>query len=93
MTYDAFTATSRAAVAYLEQRSLPDRLAALRTPLLVMFGEEDARCRPSSFAEYRAVPGARVESLNGVGHSPMVEDPSRTADLLQVFAASVLRAE
>jgi pimeloyl-ACP methyl ester carboxylesterase len=93
VTYNAFTATSRAALDYLEQRSLPDRLAVLGTPLLVMFGEEDRRCRSSSAAGYRAVPGARIELLNGIGHSPMVEDPPRTAALLQVFTASVLSAE
>jgi pimeloyl-ACP methyl ester carboxylesterase len=93
MTYHAFTATSRGALEYLEQRSLPDRLAVLGTPLLVVFGAEDQRCRSSSAAEYRVVPGARVELLNGAGHSPMVEDPPRTAALLQVFTASVLSAE
>jgi pimeloyl-ACP methyl ester carboxylesterase len=88
-TYHAFTATSQGAVDYLEQRSLPKRLAVLDTPLLVIFGEEDQRCRSSFANQYRAVPGARVELLNGLGHSPMVEDPSRTAALLHVFAESV----
>lgn len=89
ITYHAFTATSQAAVDYLEQRSLPRRLAVLDTPLLVIFGEEDGRCRSSFAAEYRAVPGARVERLKGLGHSPIVEDPSRTAALLHVFTDSV----
>jgi pimeloyl-ACP methyl ester carboxylesterase len=84
-TYHAFTATSRAADDYLRQRALPDRLAALGRPLLVVFGEEDRRWRSSSAGEYRAVPGARVEVLSGVGHSPMLEDPSRTAALLLSF--------
>jgi pimeloyl-ACP methyl ester carboxylesterase len=92
-TYHAFTATSRAALDYLEQHSLPERLAVLDTPLLVIFGEEDGRCRSSAAAEYHAVPGARVELLNGLGHSPMVEDPPRTAALLQVFTASVLSGQ
>lgn len=87
MSYHAFTATTQAAIDYLEQCSLPDRLAVLGTPLLVLFGEEDQRCPCSSAAKYRAVPGARVELLNGVGHSPMVENPPRTAALLQVFTA------
>ena len=73
----------------MEQRSLTDRRAVLGTPLLVMFGEEDQRCLSSSAAKHRAVPGARVELLNGVGHSPMVEDPLRTTALLQVFAAQL----
>ena len=89
MTYHAFTATSEAAVNYLQQRSLPKRLAVLDMPLLVIFGEEDGRCRSLFADEYRAVPGARVELLKGLGHSPMVEDPSRTAALLHVFTDSV----
>ncbi|MGW5365278.1 alpha/beta fold hydrolase [Actinopolymorpha pittospori] len=87
MTYHAFTATSRAADDYLAQRTLPDRLAALGKPLLVIFGAEDRRWRSSSAADYRAVPGARVEVLPGLGHSPMLEDPLRTADLLLGFTA------
>ncbi len=89
ITYHAFIATSQAAVDYLEQRSLPKRLAVLHIPLLVIFGQEDGRCRSSFAAEYHAVPGASVEVMKGLGHSPMVEDPSRTATLLHVFTDSV----
>ncbi|MFS4103260.1 alpha/beta fold hydrolase [Streptomyces sp. PD-S100-1] len=78
MTLHTFTATMRATRAYLEQRVLPDRLAALGTPLLVIFGEDDRRWRSSSAADYHAVPGAKVELLPGLGHSPMLEDPPRT---------------
>ncbi|WP_020578440.1 alpha/beta fold hydrolase [Actinopolymorpha alba] len=88
MTYHAFTATSRAADDYLKQRSLPDRLTALGKPLLVIFGEDDQRWRSSSAVEYRAVPGARVELLPGVGHSPLLEDPPRTAELLLAFTTN-----
>ncbi|WP_242608986.1 alpha/beta fold hydrolase [Actinomadura formosensis] len=87
MTYHALTATSRAVEGYLKQRALPDRLAPLGKPLLVIFGAEDRRWRSSSAAEYRVVPGARVELLSDVGHSPMLEDPPRTAALLLAFTA------
>lgn len=90
MTYHALTAASRASDDYLRQRPLPDRLERLGKPLLVIFGELDQRWRPSSAALYRAVSGARVELLPGAGHSPMVEDPSRTAALLLGFAGAVL---
>ena len=88
MTYHAFTATSQAADDYLRQRPLPDRLATLGTPLLVIFGGEDRRWRSSSAADYRTVPGARIEMLPGVGHSPLIEVPQRTAELLLAFAAA-----
>ncbi|MFI6518203.1 alpha/beta fold hydrolase [Spirillospora sp. NPDC050679] len=88
MTYHALTATSRAVDDYLEQRPLPDRLAPLGKPLLVVFGQEDRRWRSSSAADYRAVPNARIELLPGIGHSPMLEDPPRTAALLLDFASA-----
>lgn len=64
------------------------RLASIGKPLLVIFGEEDRRWRSSSAADYRAVPGARVEMLPGVGHTPILEDPVRTASRLLAFTAT-----
>lgn len=87
MTYQTFTMTMKASRDYLEQRTLPDRLTPLGKPLLVIFGEDDRRWRSSSAADYRAVPGARVELLPGLGHSPNLEDPPRTAVPLLAFAA------
>jgi pimeloyl-ACP methyl ester carboxylesterase len=87
VTHHAFIATSRAVVGYLTQRPLPDRLTALGIPLMVIFGDDDRRWRSSSAADYRAVPGARVELLPGVGHTPILEDPPRTAALLLDFIA------
>lgn len=87
MTYHALTATSQAVDDYLKQRALPDRLAPLGKPLLVIFGKEDRRWRSSFAADYRAVPGAQVELLPGVGHSPILEDPPSTAALLLAFTA------
>ncbi|MGP3987699.1 alpha/beta fold hydrolase [Streptomyces sp. 3N207] len=88
MTYRAFTGASRAARGYLRQRPLPDRLATLGKPLLVIFGGQDRRWRSSSAADYRIVPGATIEMLPGVGHSPLLEEPSRTAGLLLAFTAA-----
>ena len=89
MTYRSLTAQSHASDDYLTQRPMPERLTGLGKPLLVIFGEQDQRWRStSSVALYRAVPGARFELLPGVGHSPMIEDPQRTADLLLGFASS-----
>jgi pimeloyl-ACP methyl ester carboxylesterase len=88
MTYQSFAATMRAYWDYIRQRSIPDRLAALGLPVLVIFGTDDRRWRSSSAADYRDVPGARVELLPGMGHTPMVEDPPTTAKLLLDFAAA-----
>jgi pimeloyl-ACP methyl ester carboxylesterase len=88
MTYRAFAGTMRAPLDYMRQRSLPDRLATLGLPVLVIFGTDDKRWRSSSAAAYRAVPGARVELLPGVGHTPIIEDPQATGKLLLDFATA-----
>ena len=87
MTHRALAGTARGSLDYMRQQNLPDRLAALGVPVLVIFGTEDARYPSSSAAAYRAVPGARVELLPGVGHTPMMENPQATGTLLLEFAA------
>ena len=42
--------------------------------------------QPSSAQDHRRVVQARIEILNGVGHTPMYEDPDTTAALLRGFA-------
>ncbi|MGH8876814.1 MAG: alpha/beta fold hydrolase, partial [Stackebrandtia sp.] len=88
MTYHAFTATDQAVDDYLEDTTLPDRLTTVDKPLLVIFGKEDKRWKSSSAADYRTVSGAKVELLPGTGHTPMLEDPSRSAELLLDFTAN-----
>jgi pimeloyl-ACP methyl ester carboxylesterase len=88
MTHRALAGTARGSLDYIKQRSVPDRLAALGLPVLVIFGADDRRWRSSSAASYRIVPGARVEMLPGVGHTPMLEDPQTTGTLLLDFAAA-----
>jgi pimeloyl-ACP methyl ester carboxylesterase len=89
MTHRAFVGAMRGPLNYLARRSLPDRLTELGLPLLVVFGTDDQRWRASSAAAYRVVPGARIELLPGVGHTPMMEDPEATGALLFDFVASV----
>ena len=86
MTHRALAGTSRASGDYLKQQSLPARLTALGLPVLVIFGTDDQRWRSSAATAYHAVPGARVELLPGVGHTPMMEDPQTTGRLLLDFA-------
>ncbi|MEV6172543.1 alpha/beta fold hydrolase [Streptomyces sp. NPDC051954] len=86
MTFHALAAAMQASTAYLTQRALPDRLKTLGKPLQVIFGDQDRRWLPSSAADYHAVPGAKVELLPGAGHTPILEDPPRTAALLLSFA-------
>ncbi len=56
---------------------------------MAIFGSEDqvyddpAEAR----AAYEEVPGAVTEEIEGVGHSPNVEAPGKTARLVEGFAA------
>jgi pimeloyl-ACP methyl ester carboxylesterase len=93
MTFHSLTTTTQASRDYLKEQALPDRLAPLGKPLLVIFGEEDRRWRSSSAADYRAIPGAKVEMLPGLGHMPILEDPVRTASRLLAFTATQVGRE
>ncbi len=88
MTYRSYTATAHTSSAYLGERAVPDRLASLGVPVMVIYGTRDKRWLPASYLSYAAVPGARVERLDGVGHTPMFEDPARTAALIRDFATA-----
>ena len=58
-----------------ESFSACERLAEIRVPTLVLHGEDDA-LSPLTNAQRLAsgIPGARLQVLRGVGHSPNVED-------------------
>ena len=88
ITYHTFRTVLRRNTAYVAERSVPERLAALDVPVLVVFGGADPRWEPSSAHQYDAVPKARVELLPGVGHVPMFEAPEATSRLLLGFTAT-----
>ncbi|MCV7400092.1 alpha/beta fold hydrolase [Mycobacterium fragae] len=85
MRHRTVATTPKETKAFLAQRSLPDRLRELMIPTLVIFGVEDRRWRSSSAGEFSVVPHVNVELLAGVGHTPMLEDPGRTAELITSF--------
>lgn len=93
MNFGVFAMVMRAPADYLVQQTAPDRLKVLGKPLLVIFGEQDRRWDPASAADYRVVPGAVVEMLPGVGHSPNLEDPPSVAAPLLAFAANHIAVE
>ncbi len=81
------SADTNGGVAFRQAKSIPDRLAALGPvpPLLVIFGAQDALISAASAKLFEAVPGARIEIIDGAGHSPMVETPDKTLDLIHRF--------
>ncbi|MGV9541514.1 alpha/beta fold hydrolase [Nocardia beijingensis] len=88
MPYSTFREVLRRNSAYVTERNVPERLAALDVPVLVIFGAADPRYEPSCAHRYQAVAGARVEMLPGVGHLPMLEAPETTSELLLGFTAT-----
>jgi len=69
-----------------EARQLPERLAAVRVPTLVVWGRDDVWI-PVTHAERhaRTLPGTRVVLLKRCGHMPQEEQPQETLRLLSEF--------
>jgi pimeloyl-ACP methyl ester carboxylesterase len=86
-TFTSFRESGREAHDYREAEPLPQRLARAGVPLTAVDGSRDRVVDPDSLQEWRAVPGARVVLLRGLGHTPQVEAPRRTAALILTFAA------
>jgi pimeloyl-ACP methyl ester carboxylesterase len=70
----------------------PDRvaeLAATGVPVLVVHGEADDAWTPAAQAEMAARLGARHEVVPAAVHSPAIENPPRTLEVLESFWSSV----
>ena len=91
MTFTSYVQSDKEDGSYLQREALAPRLAALRLPVLGIYGTRDAIVQPATMrADYAAVPHAQVVAIAGAGHSPMVEKPYATATALLPFAARVL---
>lgn len=90
LTYTAFRRAHEESIAYRKSKAPYERIAALRPvpPLLAIFGTRDAIVPPSCAKLFERVPGARVTMIEGVGHSPMVEAPAKTIDVIKTFLRS-----
>ncbi len=74
---------------YLCDLSLATRAAAIASPTLVVWGEND-RVVPATHAQLvaDAIPGARVQVLPKAGHDPLSDDPSGFAAAVKRFLSS-----
>ncbi|MCB0857263.1 MAG: alpha/beta hydrolase [Solirubrobacterales bacterium] len=94
MTYPAYKDSAVQGEEYTEDQTLVERLTALEKPLLVIFGEEDqiydAR---EALSAYAAIPGVETRLIVQSGHSPQVEAPEQTANMINTFAASIVAAD
>ena len=89
MTYTSFDQAAAENEDFVEARPLTERLTTAAVPTLVIFGAEDQIYDDPAVAleAYDAVPGAITEMIEGAGHSPNVEAPEETAELIADFAA------
>lgn len=91
MTYTAFDRAPDEFEAFLEAGDIPSRLRAALVPVSVVYGEDDSLVDPEAAAEvWKGLPAAEQTTIAGVGHSPPVEAPERTADLILRFAAEAV---
>jgi pimeloyl-ACP methyl ester carboxylesterase len=70
----------------LDDPKLLTRLARVRVPALVLWGENDVIVPPDFGRAYaKALPDARFELIRGAGHVPMREAPDTTYELIDSF--------
>lgn len=75
-----------AASAAILRHRLGERLAGVRCPTLIIWGEDDALLDVAAADEFeRLIPAARKVILPDTGHLPMVEQPERFTALLDEF--------
>ena len=86
-TWSAFNGSSDAIVRFWRREPVHRRLAEARVPVTVLLGEMERQTK-RSVRLYNSIPGARTVVLEGLDHSPQVEDPKRTAPLIAAFAAA-----
>lgn len=66
--------------------SVVDRLGEIHLPTLVIAGSEDPVCPPECQRELAdGIPGARLVLIDGAGHDPQDEQPSRVLPVIRSF--------
>jgi pimeloyl-ACP methyl ester carboxylesterase len=89
-TVARFLATGRALMPELRD---PFELERIACPVLVVWGRSDRMVYARGARRViDALPGARVELIDGCGHCPQLEAPERFARLLLDFAPDAVAA-
>jgi pimeloyl-ACP methyl ester carboxylesterase len=92
MTYSSYDKAGEAGIAYVREETAPERLGDLDIPILYIQGDKDQLVDTDSAVEgWGSIEGAKVEVLEGIGHSPSIEAPQQTAELIGEFAAEAQR--
>lgn len=74
---------------FTESSELPEKLAAMRLPTLVVHGERDPRPYWSAEKMAKHIPGARFVLLPGMGHMAWLDHPDLLRDTLREFMESL----
>jgi pimeloyl-ACP methyl ester carboxylesterase len=71
----------------IPDKGLKKRIHRVSAPTLVVWGKED-RLVPAVYADEftRRIAGARVQTVEGTGHAPHLEQPERVARMVREFA-------
>lgn len=88
MTYSSYHDSPEGSDEYTKEEPLDQRMLATGKPLMVIMGaEEQIIDEPAKrLAEYRQTyPGTKTHLIAGAGHSPNVEKPRETANLVLLF--------
>lgn len=89
MTFTSYEEASAGSGDFLSAQSLSSRITGTGVPLLAILGSEDQIVdTPAAAENYETAPGATVRVLEGIGHSPNLEAPADTAELLLRFAGA-----
>ena len=83
MTYTSFAESYEGGRDFTASERVDDRIASTGLPVTVIFGAEDRIVNPESADDYRDIPGAKVVVLPGIGHTPQMEAPARSAALVR----------
>jgi len=70
----------------IPDKGLKKRIHRVTAPTLLIWGKED-RLVPLVYADEftRRIPGSRLQTVDGAGHAPQVEQPERVARMVREF--------
>ncbi len=89
MTFSSYDGAGADSREFIEAESMVSRLTRAAVPFLAVLGSDDQIVDTESTAEeYQGVPGAETRVFDGIGHSPHLEAPAETAELLLRFAGA-----
>jgi len=71
----------------IPDKGLKKRIHRVSAPTLLVWGKEDRLVPPVYADEFsRRIPSARVQTVDGAGHAPHLEQPERVARMIHEFA-------